>query len=69
MNKARVEYSISRTLNLGDFESVKIQVGLSLECSASKEEVELAFTRAKRFVDTKVVQQEHEWKVGESDEQ
>ena len=65
MNKARVEYLISRTLNLGDFESVKIQVGLSLECDASKEEVELAFSRAKRFVDTKVVQEEHEWKVGE----
>ena len=68
MNKARVEYSISRTLNLGDFESVKIQVGLSLECGASKEDVELAFSRAKRFVDAKVVQQEHEWKVGEDEQ-
>jgi len=68
MSKARVDYSLSRTLNMGNFESTKITVGLSLECEATREEVEQAFEKAKRFVESKMVQQEHEWKVGEDHE-
>ena len=67
MNKAKVEYLVSRTLNMGNFESTKIQVGISMECVQTPEEIELAFSRAKRFVDAKVVEQEHEWKVGEDE--
>jgi len=61
----RVEYTLSRTLKLADFESVKIQVGLCLDFEGTKKGAEEAFANAKRFVDTKVAQQEHEWKVGE----
>jgi len=64
VNKAKIDYTMGRTLNLGDFESVKIQVGLSLECEADRKEIEQAFLRAKRFVDSKLAEQEHEWKVG-----
>ena len=31
MNKRRLEVSIGRTVNLGDFESVRIDVGLSFD--------------------------------------
>lgn len=68
MSNAKVDYLIGRTLNLGDMEFVRIQVGLSLECIASKEEIGLAFSRAKRFVDAKIAEQEHEWKVGGDEE-
>jgi len=64
VNKAEVGYSIGRTLNLGDFESVKVQVSLSMECEATKEEIEKTYQRAKRFVDAKVAEEEYEWKVG-----
>ena len=61
---ATVDYSLSRTLNMGNFESTKITVGLSLECEATKEEIMRAFGRAKHFVDGEIMKQEHEWKVG-----
>jgi len=49
---------------MGNYESTKIAIGLSLECGASKDEIEWAFVRAKRFVDGEIAKQEHEWKVG-----
>lgn len=67
MSKVRVDYSLSRTLNMGNYESTKITVGLSLECEATKENVERQFARAKCFVDRKVAEQEYEWKVGGKD--
>ena len=62
---ATVQYGLTRTLNMGNYESTKISVGLSLECKATKDEIVRVFARAKRFVDGEMVKQEHEWKVGE----
>lgn len=64
MAGARVDFSLSRTLNMGNYESTKITVGLSLECEASREAIEKAYGMAKRFVEIKIAQEEHEWKVG-----
>jgi len=65
MTKAEVSYSLTRTLNMGNYESTKIHVGLSLECEGSKEEIDRAFERTKHFVETKIAVQEHEWEAGE----
>ena len=64
MSKAVVEYSLTRTLNMGNYESTKIQVGLSLECESTREEVERTFEKAKRFVEEKMIRQESDWQVG-----
>jgi len=66
MSKATVEYSLTRALNLGNYESVKVHVGLSLDCDGSRDAVESVFEKAKRFVDEKIAKEEHEWKVGEA---
>ena len=65
MDKAKVVYSVGRTLNMGDFESTRVDVSLSMECVQTPEDIERTFSRAKRFVDRKVAVQEHEWKVGD----
>ena len=65
--KAVVEYLLARTLNMGNFESTKIGVSLSLECDGSRQEVEKAFEKAKRFVERKVALEEHDWKVGDEE--
>ena len=65
MSGARVDFSLSRTLNMGDFESTRIMVGLSLECEPTREDIQKTYAKAKRFVEVAIAKEEHEWKVGE----
>lgn len=50
---ARVEVSLGVTVNLGNFESAKLSIGVVVPCY--KEETEEAFTWAKNWVESKVM--------------
>jgi len=62
--KDTVSYGLSRTLNMGDFESTKLHVGVSMEVEdkVSKDEVEKVYKRIKSFVDEKIEEEERKWK-------
>jgi hypothetical protein len=49
---------LSRTVNLGNYESMKIDVGLTLSCD--KEGLETAYAECKAFVEEKVKEQMQE---------
>lgn len=51
---ALVEVSIGLTRNLGNFESVRLHVGLTLPCNPSEEEINSAYEEAKGWVDTRI---------------
>jgi len=38
VKQARVSHSVTRTLNLGNYESVKVQAGLEVQCDRKIEE-------------------------------
>jgi hypothetical protein len=40
---ANVSYSLTATINMGNFESLKIQVGLSMPCKATKLQIDNKF--------------------------
>ena len=63
--KDTVSYGLSRTLNMGDFESTKLHVGVSMEVEdkVSKEEVDKIYKRIKSFVDEKIEEEERKWKI------
>jgi hypothetical protein len=64
--KANIVYGLTRTLNLGDFESARVNVSLSMEMegeTVSKEDIEKAYGRIKSFVDKKVAEEEARWKL------
>ena len=63
--KDTVSYGLSRTLNMGDFESTKLHVGVSMEVEdkVSKDEVEKVYKRIKSFVDEKIEEEERKWKT------
>jgi len=65
MRKAKVEYSLARTLNMGNYESTKIHIGFAVECEATKEAVEKAFEGCRAFVKRKIAKEEMEYKVGD----
>jgi uncharacterized protein YlxP (DUF503 family) len=50
--RAKVNYSLTRTVNTGNYENFKIGVDLTVECDA--EEIDKTFAEAKRFVRDKV---------------
>jgi len=60
---ARIRYELSRTINTGKFESVKVQIGLEMECEQTKEDVEKAFRRCKSFVDGRLEEEEAKWRL------
>ena len=58
--KARVSYSITRTINLGNYESVKVQVGLETQCdSAHKDET---YNQIKDWVDGQIEEETNGWR-------
>ena len=63
--KVNISYGLSRTLNMGDFESTKLHVGVSMEVEdkVSKDEVEKVYKRIKSFVDEKIEEEERKWKT------
>jgi hypothetical protein len=52
MSKARVTYSLNKTVNTGNYENFKVGVELVLECDT--DHTEQAFAEAKVFVRDKV---------------
>lgn len=63
--KARIEYGLGRTLNMGDFESTRVHVSVAIEVEdkISRDELEKTFGRIKKFVDEKVAEEEAHWKL------
>ena len=53
---AKVSYSKGRTVNLGNFESTRIDISIELECQES--EIDATYERCHKWVDNKVRQQE-----------
>lgn len=52
---ATVYVSMSLTRNLGNFESVKVNVGVTLPCVATPDEIETTYEEAKGWVDAKIL--------------
>jgi hypothetical protein len=57
--QARVKYSLGRTINTGNYENVKIEVGVEFVCDES--EVGKIFDTAKAWVRSKIKAEEKEW--------
>jgi hypothetical protein len=55
-NPAYVSLSMGLTRNLGDFESLKMLVGITVKCNNTPEEVEETYSKIKEWVDTKVTE-------------
>lgn len=53
---ASVEFSIGLTRNLGNFESVRIHVGVTMPCPATPDEIDNAYHEAKGWVDARIEQ-------------
>ena len=57
-----VSYSITRTVNLGNHESVKVHVGLSLTADADiPNDMNFAYLSAKEFVDQRIQEETAKW--------
>ena len=65
MGRAKVSFHLARTLNMGNYESTKVSVGLELERDGSltRQEVEDMYEKAKSFVEGKVKEEEAEWRM------
>ena len=61
MKKVKVSYSTAQTINLGNYESVKVQVGLEMECE--EEDINVTYKRVKNFVDKKIEKETKKWKM------
>lgn len=58
-----VSYSITRTINLGNYESVRVQAGLTLTAAdQTQAAVEKAYRKVKKFVDDRIEEEESKWK-------
>lgn len=51
---ALVEVAIGLTRNLGNYESVRLHVGLTLPCPPTEEEINNAYDEAKGWVDSRI---------------
>jgi len=56
---AEVTYHLTKTINLGNYESIKIQCGITL--ASDPDTLEETFKRAKKFVDKKLKKETAEW--------
>lgn len=57
--QAKIKYSLGRTINTGNYENVKIEVGVEFMCDDS--EVGEIFDKAKKWVRSKIKTEEKEW--------
>lgn len=53
---AHIEVSIGLTRNLGNYESVRINVGITLPCPANAEAIDATYMEAKGWVDSRIEQ-------------
>lgn len=63
MKMAKVKCEIGRTVSLGNFENVKITVGLERECVDDGKEVNTVFKNMLRWCKQRVEAEEMEWKL------
>ena len=62
--KAKIRYGLSRTINLGSYESAKVDVALELVCDQDDEaSLDTSFEKAKDWVDAKIKEEEMRWKT------
>jgi hypothetical protein len=54
---ATITVSSGITLNLGNYESLRVDVGISLPCKPTKKDVEETYTKALQFVEEKLAEQ------------
>lgn len=58
---AFVRVAAGQTYNLGNFESMRIDVSVTLPCVATEKGVEAAYARASDFVAEKLANEEAQW--------
>ena len=58
--KATVRYSSGRTINMGNFESVRFDITIELECDSTA--VSQTYNKVKRLVDDKVTTEEERYR-------
>lgn len=62
--KGRIKYSLGRTINNGNFENAKIEVGVELDIqSVDEESLDDWYEKTKRWVNRHVKEEEREWLV------
>lgn len=61
--KGKLSYSIGRTLQTANFESVRIDVALEVEVDGNRVDWDDEYGRIKRFVDNKVEEEESSWRT------
>ena len=59
--QALVKYGLGRKINTGNYENVKLDVGVEFVCDES--ELEEIFAKAKAFVRSKIKSEELEWQT------
>ncbi len=52
MAHPRVKYQKGRTINLGNFESLRVDIGIEIDCLAGQED--LAIDRCREWVDSQL---------------
>ena len=61
MKQARVSYSVTRTINLGNYESVKVQAGLEVQCDRTDAAIETNYEQIKAFIDDRITEETAKW--------
>ena len=58
--KVTVSFELGRTISLGDFENVKILVGMDVR--TDEDEVSIDYEHAKKWVSARMQEEEEKWK-------
>jgi len=61
--QVRVSFSVTRTINLGNYESVKVQAGLEVQCDRDADAIAEATKEVRKYVDTRIKQETLKWQV------
>jgi len=59
MSKVKVKYGVQKLINLGDFENVRIESGVEMECES--EEVVETHKRICKFVNKVIEKESEQW--------
>ncbi len=57
----RVKFSLGKTINTGNYENVKIEVGVEMTCE--EDEVDATYKRVRSFVNKRLEQEEKGWSI------
>jgi len=59
--KAKVRYSLGRTINLGNYENAKVEVEVELQCE--EDDIDEAYQQVKGIVDSKIEEEVKRWQL------